>query len=208
VDDRLLDKYLSQATKYRTWKLGNDCLYSLCANNPHHGRIEDVVAKLWLIGRSYSAALERRKNKHKNDPEFYEYIAAPAIIKSELDFQLKRVREYPGITNKNLHILIEIHSFLTNLFCQITELNKVSLASKYLHFHFPAHFFLMDSRARIGLRKLAKGARTSLSFPDDYGYGKFCAKLIALRQHINTTKGQWLSPRKIDTLLLMIADTE
>jgi hypothetical protein len=65
---------------------GNNCLYSLCEKYPRHKNVDEVVAKLWLIGRSYAAALERRKNKRKKDPEFYEFIAAPVIIGSNWKF--------------------------------------------------------------------------------------------------------------------------
>lgn len=208
VNELLLDKYLSEARKYFTWKLGNDCLYSLCKNNPQHKRVDEVVAKLWLIGRSYAAALERRKNKRKNDQEFYEFIAAPAIIESELDAKLKSLGKFSSISEDSLQTITEVHGYLTGLFYRLTNQYKVSLASKYLHFHFPKHFFLLDSRALKGLRLLAKGMRVSINFQDDYWYGHFSAKLIKICQYINDKWCIHLTAREIDTLLLMIADNE
>ncbi len=208
INDQLLDTYLPEVKKYRTWQLGNDCLYSLCEKNPHHKNVDEVVAKLWLIGRSYAAALERRKNKRKKDPEFYEFIAAPAIIESDIDLKLKAIRKYSEISEAALQTITDIHSYLTGIFYKLTNQYKVSLASKYLHFHFPKHFFLLDSRAQKGLRKIAKGLRVSIEFQDDYWYGHFSAKLLSIRQYIKDKRGINLTPREIDTLLLMIADYE
>jgi hypothetical protein len=44
------------------WDLGNQVLYSLCQDHPGHDHGDAIVAKVWLIGRSYAAAIERRKN--------------------------------------------------------------------------------------------------------------------------------------------------
>ena len=45
------------------WDVGNEVLYELCTKHPRHAEIPAVIAKVWLIGRSYAAAIERRRNK-------------------------------------------------------------------------------------------------------------------------------------------------
>ncbi len=50
------------------WALGNETLYKLCRDHPEHKNDKAIVAKIWLIGRSYAAAIERRKNKAANNP--------------------------------------------------------------------------------------------------------------------------------------------
>ncbi|MBM3273346.1 hypothetical protein FJY94_08960, partial [Candidatus Kaiserbacteria bacterium] len=50
------------------WDVGNAVLYSLCQQHAKHDEPSAVVAKLWLIGRAYAAAIERRKNaQHTSD---------------------------------------------------------------------------------------------------------------------------------------------
>ena len=60
------------------WDLGNEVLYSLCHDYPKHDRGDAIIAKIWLIGRSYAAAIERRKNA---DPlhDFYAGKSAPVF---------------------------------------------------------------------------------------------------------------------------------
>lgn len=40
------------------WRFGNKILYDMCYNNPEHTNKEVVIGKIWLIGRSYAAAIE------------------------------------------------------------------------------------------------------------------------------------------------------
>jgi len=49
------------AQKGDGWKFGNDILYKLCQDFPKHDTSSQIVGKIWLIGRSYAAAIERRK---------------------------------------------------------------------------------------------------------------------------------------------------
>ena len=47
--------------KSTNWDLGNSVLYNLCENNFDHSSDEKIIAKVWLIGRVYAAAIERRR---------------------------------------------------------------------------------------------------------------------------------------------------
>lgn len=42
---------------------GNEVLYKMCSEMPKYDDIEVISAKLWIIGRSYSAAIERKACK-------------------------------------------------------------------------------------------------------------------------------------------------
>ena len=48
-------KYIDDYSGY-----GNKILYDMCATKPRHDDIDIIVGKIWLIGRSYSAAIERK----------------------------------------------------------------------------------------------------------------------------------------------------
>lgn len=67
------------------WRVGNEVLYELCRTRPTHTDEADVIAKIWLIGRSYAAAIERRRNKSDGNDNFYVDKVAPAIRRSSID---------------------------------------------------------------------------------------------------------------------------
>jgi hypothetical protein len=63
-----IDARIGKALKYAgpsKWDFGNEILYSMCRQNPFHDKPEIVTAKVWLIGRSYAAAIERGRKKSK-----------------------------------------------------------------------------------------------------------------------------------------------
>ena len=102
--------------------------------------------------------------------------------------------------------MVAVHGRLTALFRQISELNKRSLASKYLHFHVPGLFFIYDSRAVEAMREfsdvLPRAVR--LQAPGDSEYSKFVQKASALVQLCEREYGLSLSPRQVDNLLLKV----
>jgi hypothetical protein len=53
----------AQSDEDDKWKFGNDILYQLCHDQPKHNDDSVIIAKIWLIGRSYAAAFERRKDR-------------------------------------------------------------------------------------------------------------------------------------------------
>lgn len=57
---RLYKSYLNSTNS--RWEYGNSVLYRMCEEEPEHKEIDVIVGKIWLIGRSYAAAIERRKN--------------------------------------------------------------------------------------------------------------------------------------------------
>jgi hypothetical protein len=57
--------------RFKPWQLGNEVLYRLCEEHPRHDSDDSIIAKFWLIGRAYAAAVERRKKSRDNDKEFY-----------------------------------------------------------------------------------------------------------------------------------------
>lgn len=57
---RLVERALSQDD---SWCIGNQVLYDLCRRYPRHAVDAEIVAKVWLIGRAYSASIERGRGK-------------------------------------------------------------------------------------------------------------------------------------------------
>jgi hypothetical protein len=200
---------VENALNNTAWDLGNEVLYDLCSKHPLHNTPQEIIAKVWLIGRSYAAALERRKNKSSGSlgDLFYVNNAAPKIRKSKIDNWFAQLKKEPTLTK-----VIETHAKPTKLFHKITKLEKRSLASKYLHFHFKNLFFIFDSRSVIGIRKVAPRARKQLpslsSKKPDKDYAYFYQRCLWLQNDLQTRLRRKLSPRQIDKVLLYIADSK
>ncbi len=190
------------------WDLGNDVLYGLCRAHPDHQSASAVVAKTWLIGRSYAAAIERRRNKTVENDDFYITVVAPGISSSGIDQWLHEIKSIAEPTDDTSDQIVRVHGRVTALFEQLTGLEKRSLASKYLHFHLPHLFFIYDARAVKGLQRLrtVAGRASAVRVQEADGeYRKFFQKCLRLRRHVEREFGILLSPRAIDNLLLKVS---
>jgi hypothetical protein len=193
----------------KVWDLGNEVLYRLCREYPDHSEDEAIIAKVWLIGRSYAAAIERRKERGEfSSDAYYCNRVAPMVRQSSIDKWFNVLRnDQTNAHDKN----VEAHKHLTDLFSEISGLGKRSLASKYLHFHFPQRFFIYDARASECVRRLRRQLdirsrplpRNSASDPI---YGVFYDECLELTRVIGQRIGQALSPRGFDKLLLAMYD--
>jgi len=184
------------------WRVGNDALYKLCSERPGHTDEAEVIAKIWLIGRSYASAIERRKKKksEKSD-DFYVNTVAPAIMRSSIDTWITEAKQYEMPCEESLATLLRVHRKTTRLFWTISRLEKRSLASKYLHFHVPHLFYIYDTRAANALRRKVRGAGKQIAQTDNE-YRKFAQKCLYLQQRIEERHRVSLTPRELDNLLL------
>lgn len=203
---------ISEALNSSLWDLGNGVLYSLCQEYPGHEKADEIIAKVWLIGRSYATAIERGKNKGKNEDEkdnrssdeFYEQDVVNKIKNSEfrIDEGLIEVNSISGG--------VVVHKQLMDTFQDINGQNMRSLASKYLHFHKPDIFYIYDSRAVNAIHKVtpdkSKIALINVNVFDSE-YREFCSRCEWLQGYIKVKFGhrEKLTPRQLDKLLLKIA---
>jgi len=138
---------IETARKSSVWDFANEVLYNLCESNSAHTQNDIIVAKVWLIGRSYAAAIERGRKKGKLDSEeYYAKEVAPIIKDSEIDVWLGELSDQ-NLSPNPFAKVVEVHGKLTDLFKKISGKADRSLASKYLHFHKRNAFFIYDSRA-------------------------------------------------------------
>ena len=203
--ERLYKSYLN-ITNSR-WEYGNSVLYRMCEEEPEHKEIDVIVGKIWLIGRSYAAAIERRKNAVVVGDDFYYDVVAPKLLEigSELDDRITRLRKSKGLVLDDIKLVLSTHKFLMDIFYELTGLEKRSLASKYLHFHCPEKFFIYDSRARVGIGKLVKRPNKEiLTDVSDYDpeYGGFVCRVLELQEYLDEQLGVYELPRKLDGFLL------
>jgi hypothetical protein len=203
---------IEKALRPNVWDYSNEILYNMCSKRFDHKDDENILAKIWIIGRAYAAAIERRKNKKDSDvsESFAIKIVAPAIKKSKIDDKLDEIEKFNSISENNLFKILQVHKYLQDIFYQITELEKRSLTSKYLHFHLPNLFYIYDSRAANKVRSLKiKIPKDFERFEDivnsdsvDRVYAHFFIKVFILCKAIYQEHKVVLSPRQIDKLLL------
>lgn len=202
---RLYKSYLNSTNS--RWEYGNSVLYRMCEEEPEHKEIDVIVGKIWLIGRSYAAAIERRKNAVVVGDDFYYDEVAPKLLEigPELDDRITKLRKSKGLILDDIKLVLSTHKFLMDIFYELTGLEKRSLASKYLHFHCPEKFFIYDSRVRVGIGKLVKrpnkGILTDVSNCDPE-YGDFVCRMLELQEYLDEQLGVYELPRKLDSFLL------
>jgi hypothetical protein len=202
-------KKLVAKTKITPSDLANEVLYELCQQYPRHDDPGAIYAKILLIGRSHAAAIERRdKDLEIPNDEFYERKVVPGIQRSSLDEWIDQAAATPGVTAESLHVLLSVHSKLTRLFARLTDREQRSLASKYLHFHLPEHFFLYDTRAvrALGFLKGVIGKRFVVpkNARYDIEYERLVRKCLKLRIEALKLGIAPLTPRSVDNLLLRV----
>jgi hypothetical protein len=196
------------------WDFANQILYKLCQDYPGHDKDDKNIAKIWLIGRSYAAAIERGRTSGGASEDFYVDVVGPALRNSEIDDLISGLVG-KELNEKTLQTIIDTHGKLTQIFSTISGLENRSLASKYLHFHLPELFFIYDERARKGLSQIKKlSGRASKKFNGgDTDYRCFAEKCLNLRNKIGRVEGRksgggkkLLNPRQLDNLLLAVVN--
>lgn len=191
------------------WDWGNSVLYKMCKLNPSHKNQSIALGKMWIIGRSYSAAIERGAGKHREESvDFYAEKVAPMLATSNIDKWIKSLNEIGRITESNLEGLLEVHSNFVAAIEGITGKKKRSLASKYLHFHSPKSVFIYDSIANSEIRTVLSDRKRNFKYIKGYddAYSQFVVRCLYLRDKIIEPKlGKKVCPRFIDKVLLSSA---
>lgn len=200
----------------RVWDKGNDVLYEMCKDYPTHENVDEIIAKTWLIGRSYAAAIERRKNAAETSDAFY--IKVGKLIKeSDLDKEIGKIPNTKILDEKSIAVIYKAHYFLTEKFFKLTHLNKISLASKYLHFHKPivpiydsrsarsARLILEDMPYREMTKQLSHDFRISRK---DRGFVflEFLTRMHVLQNFIMKMTGRIYTMRDIDKYFLKLQE--
>jgi hypothetical protein len=194
------EEYLMKS-EYNIEKLENEILYDMCKKYHDHTVKEQIYSKLWLIGRSYSAALERNKSEEKSENIYLKTIDELIKIGNMLDEKIQRLQ--PIIDYNTMYAALNVHKEIVDIFNRTTKMEKHSLASKYLHFHRRDVFYIYDSYANFSLMKYVKGSVSSNNKYDNE-YLKFCEKAFALKERIKEKYKKDLDPREIDNLLIYL----
>jgi hypothetical protein len=195
----LLENYSKK--KEDLWEYGNTVLYNMCKEKPLHNERNVVASKVWLIGRSYAAAIERVKEDISADKIYSDFLNEIIAKSSHLDANIQSISKTENIEILDRKLVFETHLMLTDILKKVTGLEKRSLASKYLHFHCPNAFFIYDSRARSAINSLVTKADIS-EYIGDCEYVEFYLRVLELQKFIEQKTGRLYTPREIDNLLV------
>ncbi|MBY0613392.1 MAG: hypothetical protein K2P80_14530 [Beijerinckiaceae bacterium] len=182
----------------------NRILYAMCRDNPAHGDAYVTAGKITAIGRIYAAAPERGAGSGRETGLLADAIAA-RLVNSPLDEGLQAIAISDGFSESNRAQVVAAHQLLVDEIAIATfgwsksfdnegwlPRTQGSFASKYLHFHRPNAFPIMDSYAKAGL------VCVGLNGPFDT-YELFCA---GFARHVEKRVAGW-TPRSIDTALVI-----
>lgn len=211
-----LDEYLCNCQEPTVWEVGNQTLYDLCAKYPAHTDPSQIVAKTWLIGRTYSVALERRRGAFESNEVYYREKIPQVFSSSHLDLWLSQLPEDKELTADLLPDVLAVHTNLVSYLkmnLDSTEakqgLNRVSFCSKYLHFHRPLLFPIYDARAVKGLRLLIKDylPEPLWNLPNPATYKPFVEVILNVLPVLASQANERLTLRHFDNLLLLLSET-
>ena len=204
---KLKKVWLRHAYKSSIWDTGNQYLYDLCSAYPDHTDESQILAKVWLIGRAYSASAERGVSG-KGKADEYLINLAKKIKSKKIDNKLLQLPNNVNYLNDNLKLIVQTHAYVQGVFASGIPKQRVSLTSKYLHFHKPNLFPIYDSRVITAIPKVTPDARhCSYTLPDNLAkteYGKFCIRYAWLVDEIAKLEKIIPTIRQVDNMLLKI----
>lgn len=172
-------------------------LYELCFVHRHHFQDEIVADKLRMIVR---LCAEAGLQLSGFSPEF----AAHRLGQSGVDSWFAGIATAEQIDPA---LVFEMHKRVMDVFADLPVEQARSLASKYLHFHFPELFFLYDGRVASAAFALGNGECGYLARSEhDPDYGRFFACCRKLTERLVGLAGRRLNPRELDRVLRAWAD--
>ena len=170
----------ASASYASSWERIDEWLYALCAASGHASR-EDVMAKITIVGRTYSAGLERHVVLQDEQEDRLAVAADHLAVRwRDIDSWLARLTPATGeLTPGRLFDVVEVHGLFTSLVAEICRASPRSFSSKYLHFHCP-DVPVYDSYATAALCAdfpLSRGVRPFVKPPGaDEEYYAYCCR--------------------------------
>lgn len=185
--------------------IGNLALYRMCAETPFHEDCKAISDKVLVIGRVYAAS-PARGMEADDQIGFIDSLAAHLhAYRDRLDPPLLGLqsRVFPECINE----VIQLHKFVDEVIVRFSadwqtcraQKRKVharaSFTSKYLHFHAPDAFPILDKYSELGVFTLQPKIRA----PKLSRYERFCNAVASLTHERGFAAG---SLRTLDTDLV------
>jgi predicted RNase H-like nuclease len=168
------------------WGGVDETLYRLCAEHPDHSDRRWATAKVALIGRAYSAGLERRVTPAPGQQAIAviaDYFEQHAGDVDAILGGLASIAEPLSVVD--MRTIVAVHGRFTHLLVGVTTDKKTprSFASKYLHFHCPVVPIYDDYCSRSLTRRVrwSESAKPfELPAGADADYFWFCVRFMRL----------------------------
>jgi hypothetical protein len=175
------------------WGHGREALRQLCATP--HSDLNATVSKLWLIGRSHSASLDRTHVGWQ--PMVYEKTAAK-LATIGLDRKLRAIRACGEAYGRKHVALIEatVHE-ATAVLSKTTQQWKISLATKYLHYHAPSVPIFDSISRQVYARFTGHGHKDEVETRRD-AYGRHLARFLTIRSRLIAHGVKSVNARMLD----------
>lgn len=151
----------------RFWALQDRLLYDLCVRVPAHGKVDEVCAKVSIIGRTYATGIERQISSDGTAASSLTQLALALHRRHEqVDAILARLGELGlELSEEALAVIVVEHKRFIDILKEDPGTKKTprSFASKYLHFHSPV-VPVFDSRAQKGVQRVLPWGKHRNSF--------------------------------------------
>lgn len=183
----------------------NQILYSMCCDSPGHQTSYVTSGKVLAIGRIYAASPERGAGQANPEDTAFTKALAEELAGSRLDCMIEEIDPLSRISDADtLKQVISTHTYLVTVIADTTAAwppfvrqgkrkprKHVSFASKYLHFHRPNAFPILDSFAKAGLK--CCGSKGNID-----EYDRFCQAFLS----VALEQSEIWTPRSMDTELV------
>lgn len=168
------------------WGGVDEVLYRLCRDEPGHADRRTATAKLALVGRVYSAGLERCVSPPKGTQAITLIADWVHAHDDDVDAIIERLPSLAEpLTAAAMERIVVAHAELLALLSKIPTNGRTprSFAAKYLHFH-NAAVPIYDAYADTYLTALVHWQPKDVPFerpePSDLNYYRFCVRFWRL----------------------------
>src|SRR5256885_5652876 len=110
-----------RAQRNTFWNIGNEVLYRLCRERPMHRERNEIAAKVWLIGRSYAASIERLKRSDSRAEDFIIDELVPHLRQSNIDSWIDSIPRHVTSFAAVRAAAIEIHGRVLRVLSSILD---------------------------------------------------------------------------------------
>jgi len=186
-----IEEYQSDDKYSEYWRRLDTQLYQLCKSFPDHNYVGPILVKVIAVDRLYTAWLYRRGVKYIN--------VARGLQDSDIDTLLNEIGN--RLTLRNVKDVANAELVVAG-FGNPKRARYDVFASKYLHFHRPNVFPILDSSAEKRIKSISN--KIGLHLNDCYcetRYECFCRQILAMRKALRTVTDRHFSLLDFDKLL-------
>ncbi len=196
-----------------TWGALDRELYDLCRRMPGHERLDEVVAKVAIIGRGYATRIEAMVPAEGRQGAGSAVLQVARVLNdhhSDVDDWIGRLPASDEFDDQQIATVIELHGCLATLLRDELSRGKKqdapkSFVSKYLHFH-RAGVPIYDSYSEAALKPFRASALAApaVEYDQELAYRSYWEHCLAFQAATNAARMSGLNPtvKELDAFLL------